>query len=196
MKRERLGLCAAFLMSGCTHSSVVLLQDEGGGHGEITIQQARGTGPETVMNEANVRATLGGSQPSLRPVGAKGLGPSELALLAGLPPPPKSFTLYFIEGTTTMTPESISLLDEVRAEVTKRPGAELQVTGHTDTVGSEADNDVLSRKRADEVLNLLAGMGFQRDRMIAVGRGERELKVPTGDNVSSPRNRRVELIVR
>jgi outer membrane protein OmpA-like peptidoglycan-associated protein len=95
-----------------------------------------------------------------------------------------------------MTPESISLLDEVRAEVARRPGAEVQVTGHTDTVGSDADNDVLSRKRAAEVLNLLAGMGFDQSMMTAVGRGERELRVPTADNVDSPPNRRVELIVR
>jgi outer membrane protein OmpA-like peptidoglycan-associated protein len=32
--------------------------------------------------------------------------------------------------------------------------------------------------------------------MSAVGRGERELKMPTADNVESPLNRRVEVIVR
>jgi flagellar motor protein MotB len=32
--------------------------------------------------------------------------------------------------------------------------------------------------------------------MRAAGRGERELKVPTDDNVDSPINRRVEVIVR
>jgi len=189
-------LCVAFLLGGCAHSSVVLLPDEDGGHGEIAIHEAGGTGPATVMNEGNVRATLGGSQPSVRPLGAKGLKPSEAALLAELPPPAKRFTLYFLEGTTRMTPESISLLDEVRAEVARRPGAEVQVTGHTDTVGSDTDNDALSRKRAAEVMSLLAGMGFDRSMMTAVGRGERELKVPTSDNVDSAPNRRVELIVR
>ena len=88
------------------------------------------------------------------------------------------------------------MLEDIRAEVAKRPGADVQVTGHTDTVGSEGDNDLLSRKRAEEVLGFLASKGFPRTMMSAVGRGERELKVPTADNVSSAINRRVEVIVR
>jgi outer membrane protein OmpA-like peptidoglycan-associated protein len=84
----------------------------------------------------------------------------------------------------------------LRAEIAGRPGAEVQVTGHTDTVGSDDDNDKLSLKRAEEIRDLLASKGFDRSIMTAVGRGERELKLPTGDNVSSPINRRVEVIVR
>jgi outer membrane protein OmpA-like peptidoglycan-associated protein len=124
------------------------------------------------------------------------LKPAEAALVSDLPPPAKSFTLYFPEGTTDITPESAPVLEELRAEIAKRPGAEVQVTGHTDTVGSDADNDALSQKRAEQILNLLASKGFDRSIMSAVGRGERELKQPTADNVSNPANRRVEVIVR
>ena len=183
-------------LAGCAHSSLVLLPDEGGGNGEVAILQPDGTGGETIVSEANTRATLGGSRPSVRPLGANGLRPSEAALLASLPPAAKSFSLYFHQGTTDLTAQSVALLEELRAEVGRRPGAEVQVTGHTDTVGSDADNDALSRKRAEEIMNLLASRGFARPMMSAVGRGERELKVPTGDNVSSPVNRRVEVIVR
>jgi outer membrane protein OmpA-like peptidoglycan-associated protein len=42
----------------------------------------------------------------------------------------------------------------------------------------------------------LASQGFDRSQMSAVGRGERELKVSTGDNVDNAANRRVEVIVR
>jgi outer membrane protein OmpA-like peptidoglycan-associated protein len=129
-------------------------------------------------------------------LGAGGLKPNEALLVSELPPPAKSFTLYFLEGTTEMTPESLPVLDELRAEIAKRSGAEVQVTGHTDTVGNEVDNDALSQRRAEEILNLLASRGFDRSIMSAVGRGERELKAPTDDNVSSPVNRRVEVIVR
>jgi outer membrane protein OmpA-like peptidoglycan-associated protein len=95
-----------------------------------------------------------------------------------------------------MTADSGPVLEEIRSEIARRSGAEVQVTGHTDTVGSAADNDALSQKRAEEILNLLASKGFDRSIMSAVGRGERELKVPTADNVESPANRRVEVIVR
>ena len=132
----------------------------------------------------------------MKPLGAKGLKPEETALLGELPPPARSFTLYFLEGTTTTTPESAPVIEELRAEIARRPGAEVQVTGHTDTVGSETDNDALSQKRAEEILNLLASQGFDRSVMSAVGRGEREPREATADNVSNPVNRRVEVIVR
>ena len=70
------------------------------------------------------------------------------------------------------------------------------MTGHSDTVGNDADNDALSQKRAEEILNVLVAKGFDRSIMSAVGRGERELKEATGDNVSNAANRRVEVIVR
>ena len=74
----------------------------------------------------------------------------------------------------TLTATSASRLPEIRAEVAKRPGVEVQVTGHTDTVGDERDNDELSLKRAEEVLSFLADQGFSRKVMSAVGRGEHE----------------------
>jgi OmpA-OmpF porin, OOP family len=187
-------LAAALAVSGCATSSLVLLPDEGGGNGAIRVRPA--SGGAVVMNQANSRASLGSTRPTVRPLGAKGLKANELALLNSLPPPARSFTLYFREGTTDLLPESVPMMEQVRAEVARRPGAEVQVTGHTDTVGSSADNDRLSRQRAAEILNLLASKGFSRSIMSAVGRGERELNAQTADNVPSPINRRVEIIVR
>ena len=192
--RALLSAVAALAVAGCATSSVVLLSDEGGGNGAIRVRPA--SGGAVVMNQANSRAALGSARPTVRPLGANGLKPNEIALLASLPPPARSFTLYFREGTTDLLPESVPMLEQVRAEVARRPGAEVQVTGHTDTVGSGADNDRLSRQRAAEILNLLARRGFSRSIMSAVGRGERELKAHTADNVPSPINRRVEIIVR
>jgi outer membrane protein OmpA-like peptidoglycan-associated protein len=197
MSRARpLASFAALALAGCAHSSLVLLPDEDGGHGAVAIRKADGTGAETLVDQANSRASLNGANPTVRPLGAKGLKPEEAALLGSLPPPAKSFTLYFVQGTTDLTPQSIPMLDALRAEIAARPGAEVQVTGHTDTVGSADDNDRLSRRRAEEVLALLAGRGFDRTIMSAVGRGERALREQTADNVSSAVNRRVEVIVR
>ena len=193
MIRQGALTCLALALAGCAHSSMVLLPDEDGGHGQVAILESGGKPTDAIVGQANSRASLGGT-PSIKRVGT--LKPEETALVSDLPPPAKSFTLYFLEGTTDMTPESAPVLEELRAEIAKRPGADVQVTGHTDTVGSATDNDALSQKRAEEILNLLASKGFDRSIMSAVGRGERELKVPTADNVSSPPNRRVEVIVR
>ena len=77
-----------------------------------------------------------------------------------------------------------------------RIGFELVVIGHTDTVGSQASNDALSLRRAQEVRDLYIQGGFPAARIEAVGRGERELAVPTPDETAEPRNRRVEILLR
>jgi outer membrane protein OmpA-like peptidoglycan-associated protein len=70
------------------------------------------------------------------------------------------------------------------------------VTGHTDTVGDAAGNDRLSAQRAERVKGYLVAIGIAAGRIRTAGRGERELLVPTADNVEEPRNRRVEISVR
>lgn len=196
MNRPGLAACLAVAVAGCSHSGLVLLPDENGGHGQVAILESGGRTGETLVDQPNSRATLGTQTPAIRPLGARGLKPAEASLIGELPPPAKSFTLYFPQGTTALSPESMPALNELRAEIARRPGADVEVTGHTDTIGNDADNDVLSQARAGEVLNLLATQGFDRSIMSAVGRGERELKEATGDNVGSAINRRVEVIVR
>jgi outer membrane protein OmpA-like peptidoglycan-associated protein len=185
------------LLGGCAaSSSLVLLPDDEGHQGSVAVLEADGQPSETVIAQGNTRTKLGDPSATARPLGEKGLKAQEAALLTNLPPPAKSFLLYFDQGTVTLTPQSLAILDQLRAEIASRSGPEVQVTGHTDTVGSEDDNDRLSQQRAGEVLNWLAGQGIDRSLMSAVGRGERELKEPTVDNFSSAANRRVEVIVR
>jgi len=190
----RLAAAGLFLgLSACQHSSLILLPDEGGGHGAVAVLEANGKPVDAVVSQPDSRTKLGDATPTTRPAQLKG---DEIALLSGMPPPPKSFTLYFVEGTTDLTPESQPALAELRAEIARRPGVDVEVTGHTDTVGSAEDNDRLSQKRAEQILGLLATVGIHRSLMTAVGRGERDLREPTMDNVESAINRRVEVLVR
>ena len=116
-------------------------------------------------------------------------------LLAAAPAPAQRYALYFHTGSVQLTPESEAELDAVLAEVSNRPGAEIIVTGHTDTVGSLTANDELSLNRARRLREDIIAKGFPAARIEAVGRGERELLVPTEDGVDEPRNRRVEIKV-
>jgi outer membrane protein OmpA-like peptidoglycan-associated protein len=186
------GLCLG--LAACQHSQLLLLPDEGGGHGAVAVLEANGKPVEAVVSQPDSRTRLGDASPTPRPAGV--LKGDEVALLSGMPPPSKSFTLYFIEGTTDLTPESRPVLDELRAEISRRPGVDVEVTGHTDTVGSTEDNDRLSQRRAEQILDLLATVGIDRNLMTAVGRGERDLREPTLDNVENGFNRRVEVLVR
>lgn len=195
MRTVRLA-AACLLLGGCATSSLVLLPDDEGQQGAVAVLETNGQPTEAVINQGNSRTKLGEANAASKPLGDKGLKPEEAALLTTLPPPAKSFTLYFDEGTTTPTAESQSILTALRAEIASRSGPQVEVTGHTDTVGSGDDNDRLSQQRAEEVLNWLAGQGIDRSLMLASGRGERDLKEPSIDNFSSATNRRVEVIVR
>ncbi|MGA8050536.1 MAG: OmpA family protein [Burkholderiales bacterium] len=117
-------------------------------------------------------------------------------VIAALPPRPAKFMLYFISGTDELTDESKIELQRVLDEMRKRPVPDVLVIGHTDTQGSLESNDQLSLQRAETMKGYLVGIGISPERIRVAGRGERELLVPTPDNVDEPRNRRVEINVR
>jgi hypothetical protein len=67
----------------------------------------------------------------------------------------------------------------VLAQARARPGGEIVVTGHTDRVGSMESNDALSLQRARAIRERIIADGFDPNRIMAVGRGEREPAVDT-----------------
>ena len=187
---------ASLLLASCATSSLVLLPDDEGHQGAVAVLEANGQPVDAVIADGNSRTKLGNATPASKPLGDKGLKKQEAALLTSLPPPAKSFLLYFEPGTVRLVPDSVRILASLREEIAARSGPEVEVIGHTDTIGSEDDNDKLSVRRAEEVMAWLVGQGFDRSLLSAVGRGERELKETTADNVNSAVNRRVEVIVR
>lgn len=71
----------------------------------------------------------------------------------------------------------------------------ITVTGYTDTSGPAPYNLQLSQQRAEIVADALVREGVPATEIIAQGRGEENLLVPTGDGVREARNRRVEIDV-
>lgn len=63
------------------------------------------------------------------------------------------------------------------------------VRGQTDTVGSGASNQALSRKRAFAVADLLVLEGVDPQRITVMSCGERILNRPTADDMPDPLNR-------
>lgn len=70
----------------------------------------------------------------------------------------------------------------------------LFVAGHTDTVGTTADNFRLSRERARAIAGWFRGRGLTIH-IAYEGFGEAALLVKTADNVDEPRNRRADYIL-
>ena len=174
---------------------VVVLPEADGHVGAVVVHDASGT---TVLDQPY--AAAGGA------AGSKSLGPVTVApeevskifgpALAARPLPPKRFTLFFVSDTDELTAESRAAFEAVFEEVARRPAPDVVVTGHTDTVSSQQYNDTLSLERAEAVRELLVARGLPADAVIATGRGEREPRVPSADEVREAENRRVEITVR
>ena len=189
-------LGAALFVSGCAsvNTFVVLLPEEGGAPSAVTV----GAGNQTARLDKPYSAAAVDAKSNIetKTITAEDANRTFADALAAQPPQPISFTLYFETNSVEVTPASRPTLDAVFAEVAKRTAVEVQVTGHTDRVGSVADNDRLSLQRAEAVRAMLIQRGINSSFLRAVGRGEREPLVPTADEQAEPRNRRVEVIVR
>jgi outer membrane protein OmpA-like peptidoglycan-associated protein len=172
----------------------VLLPGREGAAGTVVVQER---GQEIVLDTAYASARTGAAgRLEAGPASADEVRQVFAAALAAEPPRPVTFILYFVEGTDQFTPESQALVDQVLVAIATRPAPELTVAGHTDTVGTDQLNDALSLRRAERVRTLLIGRGIPPASIAAVGRGKRELLVPTPQGVAEPRNRRVEITVR
>ena len=167
---------------------------QGSSPGAVVVQEK---GRELVLDTAYASARTG----SGGELEATQATPEEVqsvfaAALSVEPPRPVTFILYFVEATDQFTPESQALVDQVLVAIATRPAPELTVAGHTDAVGTDQYNDTLSLRRAERVRALLIGRGIPPASITAMGRGKRDLRVPTPDGVAEPRNRRVEITVR
>ena len=116
--------------------------------------------------------------------------------LAALPQRPRKYTVFYLLDQISLTPDSAQDLDAIKHHVAHFPAPEVIVTGHADRLGTTAYNDALSLRRARQMRDALVAAGIARDRIQVVARGEREPLVATPDNLSEPRNRRVEIKVR
>jgi len=185
-------LALAGLLCGCASTADVTLLNDAGTDtsGSVAVFDPK-TGQEVgALTSGDTRARIGGKTVKVKPAKA-GLWSD---LMSWTPFAPRVYVMYFVEGSTELTPESLPVLAALRAAA--KPDSEVQITGHTDTTGTDEVNDKLSLDRATEIRAALVKQGLPFENAKVTGRGERELRVPTEDNVSQPANRRVEVMLR
>jgi OmpA-OmpF porin, OOP family len=109
------------------------------------------------------------------------------------PPAPRQFIVYFGFNKANLNASAMEVVREA-ATVARQDGiVQIVVTGHTDTVGSNAYNKRLSDRRASNVKKALVGEGIPPNAITASGKGETMLMVQTGDREMEARNRRAEI---
>jgi len=143
---------------------------------------------ETVtQTKAPVQQTAPVEQKVVETVPAKKeLTPSERALVE------KPLTFQKI-GNTSVTPELATRLDEIAKILQSNNDTELNITGYTCDIGTEARNLEIGMKRAQAVSDYLQNKGIESNRMHLFSKGESEPLVPNTPTENKPLNRRVSL---
>jgi outer membrane protein OmpA-like peptidoglycan-associated protein len=93
-----------------------------------------------------------------------------------------------------LTPKGVTLLDEILFAIRKAPEVRLKIAGHTDSRGSDEENQQLSEDRAQAVLLYLVNAGESRDRFDIIGYGEDDPADTNETKEGRARNRRIVFI--
>ncbi len=103
--------------------------------------------------------------------------------------------VLFDTGKYTLKPGAQVKLAKISGIVLGHPGLQLEVEGHTDSVGTDEFNERLSEQRADTVRTYLVAQGVLPETVTARGFGKTQ-PVATNDTAAGrQQNRRVELVV-
>jgi outer membrane protein OmpA-like peptidoglycan-associated protein len=106
-----------------------------------------------------------------------------------------SSDVLFSSGSATIQPGAQNKLRQMADVLNKYPQTTVQITGYTDSRGSEASNVELSKRRAEAVASAFVADGVNPARISTYGQGE---AMPVADN-STPegraQNRRVEIVI-
>ena len=110
----------------------------------------------------------------------------------------KSFVLhniYFATGKTHILDTSEEALNELYRFLIARPLQKIRIVGHTDNIGSDRSNQLLSEGRCQEVKQAMIDRGVQAERIEIEGRGEMDPIVPNDTEEHRQMNRRVEIVL-
>jgi outer membrane protein OmpA-like peptidoglycan-associated protein len=110
-------------------------------------------------------------------------------------PAVRNYLVFFDFDKSDLTSEARQIVDQAAGNVKSTNVTRINVTGYTDTVGSEAYNMRLSRRRAESVAAELGNQGVASNDIEIVAKGKHDLLVPTADGVREPQNRRVQIVL-
>lgn len=100
--------------------------------------------------------------------------------------------LFFDTGLATLRPESTLEIQRLVEFLRSNINMHIELSGHTDNVGSDSDNLKLSQERVNAVRDALVQQGIVASRLKAVGYGETKPKASNSTEGGKQQNRRVE----
>ena len=103
--------------------------------------------------------------------------------------------LFFATNKTVILPQSEQSMSDLANFLLENQTVKIHIVGHTDAVGSDEANQILSEGRANSVRNDLIKRGVAAERMTAEGKGEREFVADNDTEEGRQLNRRVEFTI-
>ncbi|TVP89420.1 MAG: DUF4398 domain-containing protein [Pseudomonadaceae bacterium] len=103
--------------------------------------------------------------------------------------------VLFATGGYSLRGGTAGDLNRLAVFMQENPERSLVIEGHTDSVGSNQSNQVLSQQRADTVKRYLQSQGVAANRLAASGLGEGSPVADNGSASGRQQNRRVEVII-
>ncbi|MCF8231608.1 MAG: OmpA family protein [Bacteroidales bacterium] len=101
--------------------------------------------------------------------------------------------IFFAFDSDSLIPKSRSELDRLLNFMKQNRGLEIEIQGHTDSIGTAAYNKELSRQRAIKVYEYLADNSVPQHRMTVKGFGEEQPVATNQTEEGRARNRRTEI---
>lgn len=103
--------------------------------------------------------------------------------------------VLFDTGKYSLKPGAREKLAKVSGIILAHPGLNLEIEGHTDSVGSDEYNQRLSEQRANSVRDYLVAQGLSGGTISALGLGKSAPVTTNSTAAGRQQNRRVELVV-
>jgi outer membrane protein OmpA-like peptidoglycan-associated protein len=101
--------------------------------------------------------------------------------------------IFFETNEFRLKPESTQELERLVRMMRENPGIQIEISGHTDNVGSEALNQRLSENRAKAVYDFLISRGIDANRLRYAGYGMSRPIAPNTTEEGRAQNRRTEI---
>lgn len=155
-------LILALLLSGCSSSRVILLDGQKTKSAIIVSTQAG----QEVLDKPNTYTEL--SSKSEKPKAKSDITVHDISenygvLLENTPKPPVSFLLYFKRDSTQLNEDSLKKPPLIKKAIKARIPCDVNVIGHSDTIGTKEYNIMLSKKRAKSIKKWIQNTGLDID---------------------------------
>ena len=191
-----IGMIVASLMQSPAPHTTIVLVDNDKSHNAIVVKTKAGL--VTIDKPGNYVNLTSAKQ---KPSAIKTMNKAEIAkifksAIKAQPTKPIHVYLYFKNGTSKLTNESLNQLPHIYKLIKERAPCDVNIIGHTDTTGSQKINLRLSLKRAEGIKRWILSKNTTLNNLKVESYGENDLLIPTPDNVAEPKNRTVELLIR